>query len=725
MQGAVPINAHDLLRGGAVEIDRLELKASLQPFDEDRIARTLCAFANDLHNRNGGYLLIGVAEAAGDQPARAIGLTDAECDRVQKRLVELGHKVTPPVTPVLDVQEVGGHRIVIARCPAGPDRPYRYQRKPYVRVGSITQEAKGPLERQLLEISVRIPFDARPSAWLATDLNPTSIYAFLDKADPKRRIDRSKGVEDILGRLWLLDQTNGRRPVKHAAVLFFADRPDELLPGARIEASFHPRGRGGPTMVEQMFTGPLHHQVRDALAWIAVHDDTLITKVSERPEAQRVSAWPAEAIEEALVNAVLHRGYAPQWPDPTKVVIEPDALRIVSYPGPVPGVTLQALQAGEPEIVAARNRHLAELLKALDLAEVKSSGIAHIHEAMRANGNPPPTFRFDEDRSYFEVVLPVHPSVVAARRQQSRIGWRALHRRPAPPDRLMGRSGLLSMIERRLTIDPCIELCGMPGVGKTSLMQALVARAAAWRPAAYVDLAQFRHGGLTGLKESLGVDPDHGSISAALAAWAQGARGLLAVDAADVLAAGSEPTADAVLEMLERGSEHADLVVTADFSTLNSDIALPVPPLGAADASELARAVARSDLSDATIGAIVDLSGGVPGLIVELARRLEIAPNPGPEAVQSAFDHLEIADGDPWGIARLRAGLRTGMEWRPSIALTLYHFGPLPRAALIARLTSEGEGRIEVVRAIRDAELASHIAEVDGMMRPVLPYLVR
>ena len=59
---ALPININDLLGGKPVEWERLEFKAGWNP---EAVLHSLCAFANDIHNLGGGYILIGVAESNG------------------------------------------------------------------------------------------------------------------------------------------------------------------------------------------------------------------------------------------------------------------------------------------------------------------------------------------------------------------------------------------------------------------------------------------------------------------------------------------------------------------------------------------------------------------------------------------------------------------------------------------------------------------------------------
>lgn len=57
----LPINLEDLLFCRGVESQRVEFKASWNTEQTGpQVLKTICAFANDLHNLNGGYILIGL-----------------------------------------------------------------------------------------------------------------------------------------------------------------------------------------------------------------------------------------------------------------------------------------------------------------------------------------------------------------------------------------------------------------------------------------------------------------------------------------------------------------------------------------------------------------------------------------------------------------------------------------------------------------------------------------
>ena len=56
---AIPINIEDLLNQRVIESTRIEFKRDWNPTS---IIHSICAFANDIDNVGGGYIIIGVEE---------------------------------------------------------------------------------------------------------------------------------------------------------------------------------------------------------------------------------------------------------------------------------------------------------------------------------------------------------------------------------------------------------------------------------------------------------------------------------------------------------------------------------------------------------------------------------------------------------------------------------------------------------------------------------------
>ena len=211
----------------------------------------------------------------------------------------------------------------------------------------------------------------------------------------------------------LTTPVNGHKVPRNVALLFFHLDPDQFFPGARIEVVAFPDDASGDLLIERIFRGPLPDQIREALEYLRNYGVEVVQKVNERPEATRFFAYPAGAVEEALVNAVYHRGYDGPA-EPVKVYVYPRRIEIISYPGPVAGVRIEQLQPGHSgPTTQARNRRVGEFLKELNLAEARHTGIPKIQRKMRENGSANATFEFDEDRTYYRATLPIHPDYIS------------------------------------------------------------------------------------------------------------------------------------------------------------------------------------------------------------------------------------------------------------------------------------------------------------------------
>jgi len=62
IRSGMPFNLDDLIHRRAIEDNRVEFKATWNSFIEPAVVKTVCAFANDLLNLNGGYVVLGVEE---------------------------------------------------------------------------------------------------------------------------------------------------------------------------------------------------------------------------------------------------------------------------------------------------------------------------------------------------------------------------------------------------------------------------------------------------------------------------------------------------------------------------------------------------------------------------------------------------------------------------------------------------------------------------------------
>ncbi|MCP4699103.1 MAG: hypothetical protein GY862_19955 [Gammaproteobacteria bacterium] len=419
------IKVDDLIHARSVESVRREFKKSWSEHTFDQVIRTVCAFANDFFNLNGGYIIIGVAEQDGIPVLPPVGLNQSELDKIQKEIRGGCNRITPDYMPLLAPVTCQNRHLLVIWCPPGDLRPYQApkehknknnkERCHYVRQGSETIIAKGDILFQLMQMTARVPFDDRRSlreeATLDT-LSPTLVRNFLN--DVKSRLFYPEVNDyELYREMDLTARVNGHEVPKNIALLFFCNEPGKYFPKVQIDVVQFADGEGGDLIEEKIFRGPLHVQLREALNHLNNLSTVLIQKLPAQAEAMRTVAFPYQAMEEAIVNAVYHRDYEYVY-EPVKVYLYPDRMEIISYPGPAPGLCLKHFKTGKsvPQ-VPNRNRRIGEFLKELSFAESRNTGIPIIWRKMRENGSPEPEFEFDEEtRTYFKVTLPAHPQYV-------------------------------------------------------------------------------------------------------------------------------------------------------------------------------------------------------------------------------------------------------------------------------------------------------------------------
>lgn len=425
---ALPVNIDELLHGNTIEWDRLELKKGWNP---EKILHSICAFANDINNLDGGYIIIGVEEENGVAKLPPIGLEANQLDTIQKKLIELSYKISPDYRPFFQPYTFGNKHILIIWSPAGDLRPYKApvslsskgsEKAWYIRRGSKTVKIQDGSEdaRRLLEQTARVPFDDRVNQVTTLDnLDIKLIQAYLRQIISALYEESSKiPFRDLCKQMKIIKGPEENLKPTNAGLLLFNENPDSFIEGALIEVVIH-KGPVGKNYTEKIFKGPVQNQIRDVLEFIKINIiEEVIFKSDKKAEAVRFFNYPYQAIEESVVNAVYHKSY--ERSNPVEIQILDNKIEILNFPGPLPPVDQNMLKQKRRIVTRDyRNRKLGDYFKELKLTEGRGTGLPIIYSSMEKNGSPLPSFETDDDRSYFLCTLPIHPLAKANISQQS------------------------------------------------------------------------------------------------------------------------------------------------------------------------------------------------------------------------------------------------------------------------------------------------------------------
>jgi ATP-dependent DNA helicase RecG len=410
----------DLAELSRRESEQTEWKENVADIDD--VVETLSAFANDLQNLGGGYVVCGAKEekdAHGFARLVRTGLTANRFKEVENTvLARCRDRVSPPLTPLIEElpSDDDSRRVLVFLQPAtGSAHTFRRGHegaRHYVRVSRTTIEARNGVLRELLVRKGALePWDRRPCN--GATANDIDLLALRDALQRMGVFTPERGVEPYLVEgvqitpfvpsLFIAEPLTGVLRPRNYAVLLFGREPQRFVPGAFAIYSAYPgRDRTDPVSRRFEIAGTLLDQARRVQELLDAEAVMLFDKTNlKAPNAEK---YPRRALQEAMVNALAHRDY--ELFDPVRFTSYKDRIEFIS-PGSLPfGVTIEDLRK-RSVTPRWRNQSLAWFLSRLQLAQAEGQGIQTIRSTMKAVGCPPPLF--DATEVSVSCVLRAHP----------------------------------------------------------------------------------------------------------------------------------------------------------------------------------------------------------------------------------------------------------------------------------------------------------------------------
>ncbi|MDX2249393.1 MAG: ATP-binding protein [Bacteroidia bacterium] len=414
----------DLKELSARENERVEWKENGDDKDVvQKIVKTISAFANDIGNVGGGYVVCGAKEGKDDYGFPKLfytGLTAAKIKEITGKVTQhCRDLISPSVSPIvteLDNPEDDSKRILVFTVIASPDAHiYRDGEKSsyYVRIGSETREARNGILTQLLIKKQKIEyFDKRiNSNCTQSDID---ILLFRDYMQDMGLLSPNKTLEDyfseteqiaefvppLFGKVSL---DNTLRP-RNFTLLMFGKKIgiSRTFPDAHVVLSVYKgTDRSETTAERHLLTGTLIEQAKKAIELLNTEAYVAFNKLSEKPNQVK---YPIRALQEAVINAIVHRDY--EIPDPIRITVFSDRIEVKS-PGALHwAVDKQKFVTGKAG-PKWRNQSFAYLFNKIQLAQSEGQGIPTILRTMKQEGCPAPIFELEAES--VTCILPAHP----------------------------------------------------------------------------------------------------------------------------------------------------------------------------------------------------------------------------------------------------------------------------------------------------------------------------
>lgn len=418
--------------GGTPDIDgllagegaRVEWKENVA--DIGGVVRTLSAFANDHGKEGGGWVICGIEEQRdehGFPRPHLVGLDASRCKELREKVVDWCHRyVEPLLTPKVHEVPVPEHperRLLVFAMAASKRVHWIKDRKTgtrvWYRIDSQTREAPPDVIAALMrEKGESPPFleEACPGASIA-DLDAMLLDEALrpfgrpvrDYLVPGAKVDARTPP------LVIQDSPSADAVPTRLAVLLGCREPERFLRGAAAVMVVY-EGTLKTDGHSQRFDlgGPLPRLIRDVIVRLQGHIGYDVDKsASVAGGGQNRPRYARRAIEEAVVNAFVHRDYA--VPDPVRIDVFADRIEIWSPGGLIRELDESRLAEGNV-LPSWRNVSLVSFMLELELAQNAGQGLATIiEESLKVTRKRP---KLCNEAGWFGVVLPAFSPLLAA-----------------------------------------------------------------------------------------------------------------------------------------------------------------------------------------------------------------------------------------------------------------------------------------------------------------------
>lgn len=342
----------------------------------DDLKYAVVAFANT----DGGKVYIGIND---DGSVQGVKDTDGTMLRITNMIRDV---VRPDVTMFTEcaVEEIDGQPVIVVNVQRGTARPYYLSGKGvrpegvYIRQGASSVPASETVILNMIkETSGDCYEDAR-------SINQQLTFEKADAFFAGRKVsfgDQQKRTLNIIG----ADGTYTNLG------MLLSDQCVHTIKLAVFEGSKKTVFRD-----RKELTGSLLTQLENAYSYIDQFNRTR----AEFEGLDRIDKrdYPAEALREALLNAITHRDYS--FSGSTLISIFDDRIEFVTIGGLVRGLSFNDIMLG---VSALRNQKLANVFYRLHLIEAYGTGILKINESYSDCDVKP---QFEVTDNAFKITLP-------------------------------------------------------------------------------------------------------------------------------------------------------------------------------------------------------------------------------------------------------------------------------------------------------------------------------
>ncbi|MDR0882068.1 MAG: putative DNA binding domain-containing protein, partial [Candidatus Adiutrix sp.] len=306
----------------------------------DSLASEMAAFANS----EGGLIYIGVTDNG-----EVKGFDKTELQRLNQLISNAAsHLVRSPLSVrTKNVALKNGRLLIVLTVPKGLDKPYFDKNGViWLKAGADKRRINSKEElRRFFQLSGQFHADELPTKAGLDKLDKLRFRDFLRSAYGQEFPESSTNLANLLCNMNLATDDNH---LNMAGLLLFGERPELIAPQFVVKAIHYPGNEihTSDYLDTEDFAGPLPKIFENVQAFVMRNLHKV--QAGRGINSPGLSEIPASAIEELLVNALIHRDYLISAP--IRLFIFDNRLEIIN-PGSLPNnLTVDKIRAGNSNI---------------------------------------------------------------------------------------------------------------------------------------------------------------------------------------------------------------------------------------------------------------------------------------------------------------------------------------------------------------------------------------
>jgi ATP-dependent DNA helicase RecG len=358
----------------------LEFKAT---WNVEAILKTICAFLN----KEGGWIIVGHNEKD------LIGLPDITEEKVNQLKQNALENIFPQPLVYVQLETINEKSFVLLNVLKGSRQPYSYMKKYFIRKDSLTLEASPDDVSLILRSS-----NQYTSSWekfttvdaTYNDLSENEIIITINAANILVKMKSlPESPKDFLSYFQLIDYT----AVKNGAVILYGNNPTKFFTQCRIRITNMPEGATGNKFSDiEMIEDNLFVSFAKVMTYFKKNNPIISEFHKDSPLRTDREKYPFSALDEAIVNAMVHRDYGDMSGEVT-INIYKDKIEIINS-GEIPSDIIKGKNKIETHHSVLRNPTIAHMFFLRGKMEKLGRGLSLIKKQFDELGLKSPEWTF-------------------------------------------------------------------------------------------------------------------------------------------------------------------------------------------------------------------------------------------------------------------------------------------------------------------------------------------